>query len=231
MPIQKQDLRQIMLQAEVKLVGVSEKALLAELFDVLSEFFNDSSCWTELVTIPYQANVQSYSVNVPEGQIIRLENVTDWGPTIPLLPTQAIPPGTPAPLFVSAVMPIHGTVTVKNIPDTNGYYQAQFVCNTALPTGRDMVPIAPHWVLPIWHLGILDGLLGKMMTSPNKSYSNAQQGAYHLKRFRDAIARARISKLKANTVGAQAWRFPQQFRALSQQSGVPAIGSSNERSF
>jgi len=231
MPIRKQDFEQLMVQATVKLVGVSEQALHAEFFDVLTEFFNDSSCWTEDVVIPYLPNVQAYIANVSEGQIIRLNGVADWGVNTPPMPTGAIPPGTPAPLGVPALMPEIGLVVVKNIPNTAGNYQAQFVVNTALPPQRDGIPQAPEWVLPVWHLGLLDGLLGKAMTTPNKSYENATQGAYHLKRFRDAIGRARVSKLRANTIGSAAWRFPQAFRSISQQSGVPAIGSASERSF
>src|SRR5487761_1855074 len=227
MPIAKQDFEQLMTQATAKLVGASDGAMRAEFYDVLTEFFNDSSCWTECVTFQYQPNIIGYPVSVSEGQIIRLNGVRDWGPTSPPGLNTTIPPGTPAPLFLPALMPFVGRVVLQNIPDRTGYAHATFTINCSLPTSRDAVPIAPDWVLPIWHVGLLDGLLGKMMTSPNKSYSNIQQGAYHLKRFRDAIARARVSKLRANTLGSGAWRFPQQFRSLSQQSGVPAIGSSN----
>ena len=231
MPIAKQDFEQIMTQATVKLVGASEGALHAEFYDVLTEFFNDSSCWTDCVTFQYQPNILGYPLNVSEGQIIRLNGVGDWGQTSPLDPTATITPGTPGPVFMPALMPTVGLVYLQNIPSKPGYAQATFTLNCSLPTSRDGVPIAPDWVLPVWHVGLLDGLLGKMMMSPNKSYSNVTQGAYHLRRFRDAIARARVSKLRANTLGSGAWRFPQQFRSLSQQSGVPAIGSSNERSF
>jgi hypothetical protein len=222
---------QLMTQATVKLVGVSDGALRAEFYDVLTEFFNDSSCWTECVTFQYQPNVIAYPVDVSEGQIIRLNSVMDWGPTVPPLLTAAITPGTPGPLGMPALMPQIGLVVLSNIPNQTGYAQAIFTLNCSLPTSRDGVPIAPDWVLPIWHVGLLDGLLGKMMNDPNKSYSNAASATYHLRRFRDAIARARVSKLRANTLGSAAWRYPQQFRSLSQQSGVPAIGSSSERSF
>jgi len=229
MAIAKQDFD--MTQATVKLVGVSERALRAEFYDVLTEFFNDSSCWTDCVTIPYLPNVLAYPVNVSEGQIVRMNAVADWGPITPPLLTAALIPGQAGPIPLPALMPQIGLVVFANIPSIAGFAQAIFTLNCSLPTARDAVPIAPDWVLPIWHVGLLDGLLGKMMNDPNKSYSNTSGATYHLKRFRDAIARARVSKLRANTLGSGAWRFPQSFRALSQQSGVPAIGSSSERSF
>lgn len=220
-----------MTQAVAKLVGVSDGALKAEFYDVLTEFFNDSSCWTDCVTFQYQPNTIAYPVNVAEGQIIRLNSVADWGPVSPPNLLSAITPGTPSPLPLPALMPQIGLVVLSNIPSNTGFAQAIFTLNCSLPTSRDGMPIAPDWVLPIWHLGLLDGLLGKMMNDPNKSYSSTTGATYHLKRFRDAIARARVSKLRANTLGSGAWRYPQTFRALSQQSGVPAIGSSSERSF
>lgn len=215
MAINKADFDQLMNQARIKLIGASENGLKAELYDVLSEFFNDSSCWTQDITVPYVSGTQVYPVAVSEGQIIRLSGVSDWGTTPPI-------PGTPNPAAtpVSALMADIGTITLRNAPNTNGFYQVTVVTNVGLPTSREMIPIAPDWVLPIWHLGILDGVLGKMMAEPNKSYSNPTQGAYHLKRFRDAIARARVSKLRANTNGTQAWRFPQTFRTRGQGRAI-----------
>lgn len=229
--IAQQDWDQLITQATAKLVGVSIAAMEAEMYDVLSEFFNDSSCWTEKITGQYVPNVVAYSFTPSEGQIIRFTGASDWGPVTPPDIFAAISPGTPAPLTLPALMPHRGTIILSGIPSTTGFMQAGFVLNCSLPATRKGPPIAPDWVLPIWHVGLLDGLLGKMMTDPNKSYSNSQGSVYHLKRFRDAIGRARVSALRANTNGAAAWRFPQQFRALSQQSGVPAIGNASERSF
>lgn len=227
MAINQIDFDQLMNQARIKLVGASDAGLKGELYEVLSEFFNDSSCWTQNLTVPYVAQVQSYPIQPVEGQIIRLVGVTDWGTTVPPIPS--VP--NPNTSFVPALMPDVGTLVLMQAPIVAGYYQVTVVANVSLPTTRDQMPIAPSWVLPVWHVGILDGLLGKMLAQPGKSYANDKQSAYHLRRFRDAIARARISKLRANTNGSAAWRYPQQFRSTSQQSGVPAIGSANERSF
>jgi hypothetical protein len=214
MALRKIDVEQLFNEARVQLVGVSEGGLRGSFYDVMAEFFNDSSCWTQGVPIAVVPGTWCYSAAVPEGQIIRMVGVSDLNCN-----------------FVPALMPEVGVVQLKYPPNTAQTYNAQFVTNVALPNGRDELPIAPHWVLPIWHVGILDGILGKMMGQVNKSYSNPASSAYHLKRFRDAIARARISKLRANTDGAQAWRFPQSFRTAGQQGGVPAIVSGTERTF
>lgn len=211
--IAEKDYTQLLTQATVKLVGASQAGLKGELFDVLAEFFNDSSCWTQCVTVNAIPDRLVYPLQVSEGQIVRLVGV-----------------GASENRFIPALMPTIGELILKNAPNAAETYYAEVVTNVSLPTARDQVPIGPDWVLPVWHLGILDGLLGKMMAQPSKSFSNVAQSAYHLKRFRDAIARARVSKLRANTNGTQAWRFPQQFRSNGQQGGVPGFGG-GDRSF
>lgn len=225
MALNQVDVDQLLNQARVTLVGASEGGLKGAFYDVLSEFFNDSSCWTQDVLINANATSVVYPLQVNEGQIIRLVGVTT-----PCDPAQ-VAAGIPGGLFISALMPEIGTLILKHAPNTSVNYLATVVTNVAQPVDRKGLPQAPDWALPIWHVGLLDGLLGKMMIQPNKSYSNKETGQYHLKRFRDAISRARVSKLRANTNGAQAWRFPQQYRSTSQQGGVPAVGSASERSF
>lgn len=225
MAINKTDLEQLLNQARVTLVGASEGGLKGAFYDVLSEFFNDSSSWSQNVQFSAIPTTVSYQLSVNEGRIIRLVGVST--PNNP----QQVAAGLPAGLFVPALMQDVGTIILANAPNTATTYIAEFVTNVAQPVDRNSLPQAPDWALPIWHVGLLDGLLGKMMIQPNKSYSNKETGQYHLKRFRDAIARARVSKLRANTNGSQAWRFPQQYRSTSQQGGVPAVGSASERSF
>lgn len=226
MPINKQDFEQLMTQAKVKLVGASEGGLKGELYDVLSEFFNDSSIWTQGIVFTASPNVCHYPLFVPEGQILRLNGVVNFGPALPVPGVAPTTPPTPVP----ALMPEVGQLMLAHGPNETNIMIANVVTNVSLPTTREMIPLIPDWVLPIWHVGILDGLLGKMMAQPSKSYANEKQSQYHLKRFRDAIARARVSKLRANTIGAQAWRFPQGFRSNTQQGGVPAT-SGTERTF
>lgn len=224
MAINKIDFEQLMNQARVTLVGSSDAGIKGAFYDVLTEFFNDSSCWTQDVQFNALSTKAEYALSVSEGQIIRLVGVCT-----PATPASGapFPPGT----FFPALMPAVGVVSLKCPPQTATTLVATFVTNVALPTDRHSVPQGPDWALPLWHVGLLDGLLGKMMLQPNKSYSSVTASAYHLKRFRDAIARARVSKLRANTNGAQAWRFPQSYRMGSQQGGVPAVGSASERTF
>jgi len=89
-----------------------------------------------------------------------------------------------------------------------------------MPTDKNDFPVIPDWILPLYGVGILDGLLGKMMSQIAKSYSNPKQGVYHLARFNGAMAQARASALRRYTFGTQAWSFPQGFRTTGQRGGM-----------
>ncbi len=208
------DVTQLLNRAKTMLVGVADPMLRTELFDVLSEFFNDSSSWTELITLNVNSTTTRYLLTPTEGQIIRLESVLDGNLS-----------------RVPALMADVGTLILAHAPNATTQYFVTVTKNVCLPNTKDMTPIGPDWVLPLWHVGILDGLLGKLMNQLAKPYSNTEKAAYHLKRFRDAIARARVSKQRANTRGTQAWRFPGGWNSHSQQSGVPSFGSNGERTF
>lgn len=210
--IRKQDFEQFMTQARIKLVGASDAGIKAELYDVLSEFFTNSSCWTETITVAVKEGTSEFSVPSGEGQILRLVGVVDANN-----------------LPVAALMPHVGKVTLQYPTTKDQDLTLMVVKNVDLPTDKNAMPVAPDWVFPRYHVEILDGLLGKMMTSPNKSYSNDSTGVYHLRRFRDGMVRARVAKLRENSFGSQAWRYPQNFRVDTQKSGVPSWG--NGRSF
>jgi len=54
---------------------------------------------------------------------------------------------------------------------------------------------------------ILDGALGRILAHPAKPYSNLTVGQYHLRRFRDAIAKYKGEAIRGYN-GAQPWAFP-----------------------
>src|SRR5437868_9210368 len=83
MPINKVDLDQLLNTARVTLVGASDAGMRNTLFDVMSEFLNDSSIWTQDITLVVQANVLTYPLFVSEGQIIRLVSVANYGTSVP----------------------------------------------------------------------------------------------------------------------------------------------------
>lgn len=221
--LQKIDVTNLMQQLQVELTGSSDALLRSMMYQVMTEFFDGSSFWTEWISINALPFKHRYQLTPTEGQIIRLDKVMK-------VPT----PGSAAPAdggyFVPALMPDIGTIIAEHAPDTTEQWAAHVVLNVSLPTLRGGEPIAPEFTLKQWFLAIKHGILGEMMNMPDKSWSNSKGALYHITKFRSYIQMARSIKLKANTNGASAWRFPQGFRVNSQQGGVPSFGG-GERTF
>ena len=217
------DIRTVMNQCRVELTGVSDALLRSSMFEVMEEFFRDTQSWTE--QIPFSVNpvttqpttvqqwdqVLSYPIAPSEGQIIALDSGVHSNGT-----------------YVPALMPKVGVVRLQYAPNVADIYTACVIKNVCLPLDREGFPIGPDWVLSKWHLAIKFGMLGTLMNQKNKSYSDDNGAKYNLAKFRQFVQNVRTAVLRANTRGAQAWRFPQSFRTISQKGGVPVYGIGND---
>jgi hypothetical protein len=217
------DLRTVMNQCRVELTGASDAMLKSMMYEVMDEFFRDTNSWREEVVFNVAPPAQqpqnpqqhqkavSYPIAVSEGQIIRLDGVINVHRS-----------------FVGAIMPHIGTVVLSHIPNEPQQYTAFVTKNVSLPLTKDGFPIGPEWLLKKWHLAIKCGIVGNLMNQKNKSYSDSKGALYNLQKFRQFVANVRSAVLRANTSGASAWRFPQQFRSISQKGGVPVYATGNE---
>lgn len=210
------DVAYVMNECRVKLTGASDTGIQQELWGVIKEFLQDTNSWIEHQKLLVTAGVQQYTV-APRtgGQIVRLIGVMD-GNRIP----------------VAASMPNLGTLEIHrridissvDIPPenhttaSNHPWRFAVVKNIAFPQTKDLLPIAPAFVLQVYSQAIIDGVLGKMMLQQAKSYSNNSLGMYHMKRFRDEIGIARNDVWNQNVQGGQRWAFPQQFATRSQRN-------------
>jgi len=207
MALDPREAQQLLAQAQIKLTGASESGIKAELYDVLKEFFEDSNCWTEDINFRPTAGATEFMLaTAQDGQIIRLLGVWD-------------DKGSPK---TDAFMREFGTVTFVNAPqsDATANWTARVAKTITLPITREALPIAPDWTLRVYSIHVLDGLLGKMMAQQQKSYSNNQMSAYHLKRFRTGIQIAKVAAERANLKGAQSWTYPRGWSSRSQRGGV-----------
>jgi len=206
--IQDRDLNRLLNQARVKLPGSSDAGLKAELWDTLDEFIGDSNCWQEWITVNVVPNEQDYMITPAHGgMILRLVAVFDPNRIgLPSVMQHVFPPSAKLHL----VWPQNINMTAK----------AHVVKNIILPNTKDEVPDAPDWLLPLYTLRVEDGLVGRMMAQPGKSYSNDKRSDYHLKRFRDGIVIAKTAAMRANLFGGQSWRYPGNFRTTTQRGGV-----------
>lgn len=197
------DLNQLLNNVAVKLPGASQAMIKSELYDVLREFFLDSSCWLQDIDVLVVPDTVDYDLVPDGGQIIRLAGVVDEN-------------GIPQP----AIMPEVGRIKFRNAYTDNHTFVATVVKSVAQPVGESGIPAFPDFVLTVWGYYILDGILGKMMNQIAKSYSNPKQAIYHLARFRDGISMARTAALRRNSFGTQAWGYPQSFKTRGQKGGV-----------
>lgn len=211
--LQPVDVENLMNQLRVELLGSSDALLRSQMYQVMTEFFNDSSFWTEWIIINAVPNKRVYNLTPTEGQIIRLDRTMRAHGD-----------------FVPALMPEIGQLVAQHGPNTAEQWAVHVVKNVSLPTLKNGVPIAPELTLKQWFLAIKHGILGSMMNQKDKSWSDPKGASYNLAKFRGYIGNARVIKLKANTNGATSWAFPQSFRTISQQGGVPSFGGT-ERSF
>lgn len=199
---------QLMNQARIKLPGSSDAGIKLELYDVMKEFLKDSSAWTEDILFTAQPGTTDYILTPVQdgGQIIYLVGVWDDK----MIPVPAFMPN------FGSIRLVHPASTAANQPS----WTARVVKNVTLPTTKEDVPIGPDWLLSVYSLDILDGLLGKMMGQQNKTYSNGTMSTYHLRRFRTAIQGARTAAIRQNTKGAQEWAYPRGWSASTQRGGV-----------
>jgi hypothetical protein len=197
------DVEHILDQARVELPASSDAAIQHKLFDVLQEFFNDSSWWMEDIAVNVIPDTVAYDLVPSDGQIIRLAGVVDQNM-----------------ILQPAIMPTIGTILFRSPYANPATFTATVVKNVVLPTGKEFVPVLPDGFLAVWGFGILGGLVGHMMEQMGKPYANVGIANYHLSRFRNAIAAARVAALRRNAFGVQAWAFPQDIKMRSQRGGI-----------
>jgi hypothetical protein len=221
MPLDPREFDMFMNQCRIKLPGSSDAGIKAEFYDVVKEFFQDSNAWREDIQFtpnvgtppvngdPFISSNQDYPLTSQDGtggQIIRLISVYD-------------DKGIPVPSVMHNFGTVHLIHPVGTMPANP--WVARVVKNVTVPLLRDDIPNAPSWLLRVYSLFLTDGVLGKMMAQPSKSYSNETQSTYHLRRFRSGIATARTAAERENLRGGQEWSYPRGWEGRTQRvSGI-----------
>lgn len=207
----KADIDRILNQARVELPGASDAGLKASLFEVFTDFFDWSDCWRESIPFPVTQGITQYAISTSEGQIIRLLGVLDAN-------------GFPQPAVLSLPDP---TLVLQNPPNQVQaplQFSAVVSKNVVLPNNRDEFPIVPTFVLARYPTAIIAGLKAKMMLQKGKPYSDPAMARVHWASFNNGWVQAKTDAYRSNTVGAQNWRFPQQFRTTTQRGGISVPG-------
>jgi len=200
-------------RTRTELPGISKAGLHQMMYEVWSEFWDETNAWQNHIPLNLQEGVTEYPIFATDpGQIIRLLGVMDNN-----LINQV------------AMMADIGVVTLRDAP-TNTTPPVQMKATVALnvlPVDDDNEPFVPVWAEPLWGLTIYEGVVGRFCNQEGRPYSNDQKAIYHLKRYRDGLARAKTAVLRRNTFGVNAWQYPQSFRTRGQKGGVSVGGNVN----
>lgn len=187
--------------------GCLDAQIQLEMFEMFDEFFKNTNSWREEIPIDIVAGVQEYDI-IPIGvcAINTLIGIRRHDH-----------------LHAHAVMPIPGQLVLRHRPSENSPADHPWHVIVSLyvtdPTDKNGYPMYPTWILDRYHSGFVDGLVGRLMSQPNKPYTNPNMSVYHLRRWRNVMAGARIDAVRNNTYGAQAWVYPQQFQTFPRHGG------------
>lgn len=193
------DTDRLMNNARVHLPGATDTALQLEWFNVLNEFFQDSNIWQEEIDF----DVTSEDDPDTTTYYVEQESVASIVRLLGIVNSDDLP--------VNGTMFVPGEIVLTTQPGQDDTYTATVTLTVNDPVARDGFPEFPAWVLNKYGMGLLDGLLARMMSQPAKPFTNTQLGAYHMRRFRSTVAQASSDATRRNLANAQAWRFPQSF--------------------
>jgi hypothetical protein len=205
------DITRLMNNARSRLSGATDGVLQQELFNVMDEFFKKSNVWNEdiEVTIPGMDPANTVYQLAPAAPAL-IDKLL-WVFQKPTETSIGRGPG------VNAAMSIPGELTLRLQPSSDVVYIVSVALTVADPLDRGGYVQFPAWVLAKYRDTILNGLLGRMMTQPNKPYSNTQLSVFYMRKFVQETAAARVEWTRNNTYRTQAWAFPGGFSGGTQR--------------
>lgn len=205
------DITRLMNNARLRLVGATDSVLQQELFSVMDDFFKGSNVWNEDIEVPIPGMDPANTIYQLAPASPALIDKLLW---VFEKPTEtSIGRGT----GIGAAMSTPGELTLRLQPSSDTAYIVTVALTVADPLDRTGYVQFPAWVLAKYREAILNGLLGRMMTQPNKPYSNSQMAVFHMRKFLQATASARVEWTRNNTYRAQAWAFPSGFSGGTQR--------------
>lgn len=203
MPNLTQDYQRLLDAAAVELPGATDAAIKQALYEVMHEFFEETNCWTERISVPIVANTTTYTLAIAEGgEFMRLMD---------LLNSHNI--GQPV------ISDVVGNITLRDTPNAADTWTAIISKTIGIPVDREGKPEIPEWVVSRWRTVLSAGLLGRMMMQPKKPYYNQTMGQYWLRRFRNRLGNVKSANIHGNLYGANTWRYPTSFATRGQRSG------------
>jgi hypothetical protein len=186
--------------------GVVRSVAKRELILAAREFYRQSGAWREVVQYVDVVDGQlGYSVAPSDdrAEVAFIYSVEWDGRVLPPkseMPVQRMEAGQPRCWYPT------GPATFGLWPMPDMYEEDALTVRVIQTIRADATSLPP--IAKVRHYdGILDGVLGRLMSHPAKPYTNPTVGTYHLNRFRNAIAMA-AAEVKTGVPSGQNWTFP-----------------------
>ncbi len=196
------DVQRLINNARVRLPGATDDAIQYALFATMDNFFKGSNTWLQDIDLEIPGGD-------PAGTVYQL--VPDNGALIDKLMwvfQKSTSPNFVRGAGVSCAMSTPGELTLTTQPSSDVVYTATVALTVEDPTTRDGYVQFPAWVLAKYREVILDGLVGSMMSQPSKPFTNTTLSVFHMRKFNNKIASARVEMMRNNKFRQQAWAFP-----------------------
>lgn len=165
--------------------GVLDGMIALELGNCVYEFLEMTNVWQEDVSLTTQPGVLTYSVITVDGEPVRLMGVKNDGRRIQC--SFAPPDALSFPTDLNTVSLV---ATFALVPDST-----------------DALNV-PEWLWLNYRNALIEGTLGRLMSQIAKPYANERMAIYHMRRFRNFAAQARVEAQRQYNYAAQAWAFP-----------------------
>jgi hypothetical protein len=191
--------------ARVRLPGALDGAMQLELFNVLKEFTQRTNIWREEISFSAVAGETEYdlSSSTPSATINRLLGLRSAS-------------GAPISAYLETAGVSLATLRVRTAPSAPEDWVAHVALALSDPTDGSGLPRVPDWIAMKYQLGIIDGLLARMMSQPSKPYSSPLADL-HMRNFNKTVTLARSEAAHGNVHSGQAWRFPGSVRTRTQR--------------
>src|SRR5262245_11787731 len=189
-------LTRIINNAQIHLPGSIKAGIQYELYNVLDEFLRSTDVWIDPIPFECVVNVADYNIVPVTGRIVRLIDVK-YSDTV----NAEIP----------AIMPEPGWLQWVRAPQEAKQCIVRVSLSVLDPVTKAGFPQCPVWILERYHNTISSGLIYKMASQPNKSYTSEEIAVLHGQKFRNEIGEAKVAYLHSHRYGAQRWAYPQAF--------------------
>lgn len=204
----------------VSLPGAPKAVVQLATFAMLREFFVQSGAWLiEAPAVSIKANQDTYYLDPqPDGAVLYIHAIAfPTGDRFKFLQaTQQqvfrakVNAPSAVPISYHSYVDVPGKFTLT--PPVSVDMKQALIPYVVLTLQDDACvgtnDTVPSWMLRYWKDHWIDGVLGRLMSQPDKPYTNLITSQYHMRRFRNGISQARDMGRKQFGSAETNFQFP-----------------------